>query len=87
MNKTVELNLSKLNKLKLNDKLNAFLVDWEIIYKFFNLFEKEIKEHIYWDFYEVFYNSVLFDIEEISDYDWAREILDNIIKENEKIQG
>ena len=88
MKKTVDENLRKLNLLKTNEKLNTFLADWEIIYKFFDLFEKSIKRCIYWDFYDIFYDSVLFEIEEISDYDWAREILNTIIfEENEKAKS
>lgn len=88
MKKTVEENLKKLNLLKTNEKLNAFLVDWDIIYKFYDLFEKGITRRIYWDFYDIFFEYVLFDIEEISNYDWAREILNKtIFEENEKAKG
>lgn len=88
MNKTVDENLRKLNLLKFNERLNDFLVGWEITYKFFDLFEKGIKTYIYWDFYDIFYAKVLFEIEEISDYDWGKEMLNKLIfEENGGIHG
>lgn len=80
MKKTVDENLRKLNLLKFNEKLNAFLMDWEVTHEFFDLFERSIKRSIYQDFYDIFYNQVLFEIEGISDYYWAREMLDDILK-------